>query len=136
MGEVPSNVDGIATALLAYEAAFDDFVAADFHPVPIQELDHGSATWSQGSSFDTIGWAPDGRIYGTYRITLTDGGRDFLVEGLTRRGRTPEGKVSYYHRTRASEVHSEYLDWPITEADLQRAASGESKGGRFDWLPW
>jgi len=64
--EVPSNVDGIKTAELAYEAAFDTFVAAAQHPGA------GSKTqveWADGSDFDTIGWSPDGKVRGNYSVT-------------------------------------------------------------------
>jgi hypothetical protein len=76
--EVPSNVDGIKTAELAYEASFDQFVQ--------QPTDHPNMSpnkqqraWTSGSAFDTLGWGPDGNVRGTYSVMTST--TNFTVYG-------------------------------------------------------
>ena len=78
--EVPSNVDGIKTAELAYDAAFDRFIE-QATPWPSASVNKQQQTWTIGSNFDTIGWAPDGAVRGAYTITTTSS-TDFLVTGI------------------------------------------------------
>ena len=78
--EVPANVDGIKTAELAYDAAFDTFVEQT-------SLYPGSPTkaqqdWPSGSGFDTIGWSPDGKVRGSYKVS-TKSSTNFLVTGVS-----------------------------------------------------
>ena len=77
--EVPANVDGVKTAELAYDAAFDQFIEeASFQP----DSDPGKAPRPWGdSAFDTLGWGPDGEVRGSYKIT-TVSTTDFLVQGI------------------------------------------------------
>ena len=76
--EAPGNVDGIKTAELSYDAAFDAFVAASAFPagtpgkLPV--------AWSAGSAFDTIGWSPDGEVRGQYAVPAVTN-TDFTVTG-------------------------------------------------------
>jgi len=78
--EVPSNVDGIKTAELAYDAAFDTFVQnAGFHPD--SSPGKKQRDWNAGSAFDTLGWGPDGQVRGSYKIVSTST-TDFLVTGI------------------------------------------------------
>jgi len=79
--EAPSNVDGIKTALIAYDAAFDTYIAAPAHPRPVTELDREQAEWPSGSPFDTLGWGPDGKVRGTYSVEVSPDGTDFKVTG-------------------------------------------------------
>ena len=79
--EVPSNVDGIKTAQLADDAAFDEFVPVRTWPRSVAELDKGQRVWLTGSAFDTLGWGPDGDVRGTYKVEVAPGGRDFIVHG-------------------------------------------------------
>jgi type IV pilus assembly protein PilA len=65
--ELPSNVDGIKTAELAYEASFDQFVRqSSFHPNASPNKQQRA--WTSGSNFDTLGWAPDGNVRGSYVV--------------------------------------------------------------------
>ena len=78
--EIPSNVDGIKTAELAYDAAFDTFVVEstgrpDTSPGKTQRA------WVAGN-FATLGWAPDGNVRGTYSVTTTSS-TDFNVVGTS-----------------------------------------------------
>ena len=78
--EVPSNVDGIKTAQLAYDAAFDTFIQqTSFHPT--SSPGKTQIDWTVGSSFDTLGWAPDGKVRGAYKVVTTSS-TDFTVTGI------------------------------------------------------
>lgn len=76
--EVPANVDGIKTAELAYEAAFDTYVVAGTNPTGT--LGKTQVAWGTSAGFDQLGWAPDGRVRGQYSVT-TSSATDFTVEG-------------------------------------------------------
>ena len=67
--EVPSNVDGIKTAEIAYEASYDEFIdtlAAGYHPN--SSPNKQQRAWTTGSNFDTLGWGPDGNVRGSYGV--------------------------------------------------------------------
>ena len=76
--EVPSNVDGIKTAELAYEASFDAFVDVNM-PVPTTTPNKQQVAWTTGSNFDTLGWGPDGNVRGIYNVSA--GTTDFSARG-------------------------------------------------------
>jgi type IV pilus assembly protein PilA len=77
--EVPSNVDGIKTAQIAYDAAFDQFVTQTaLHPTTT--AGKAPRQWPVGSNFDTLGWTPDGEVRGQYKVSTTST-TDFLVTG-------------------------------------------------------
>ena len=81
--EVPDYVDGIKTAELAYDAAFDEFVPVpDPVPRPIAALDRSQESWVYETAFDTLGWAPDGMVRGTYWVEVLDDGMDYRVHGM------------------------------------------------------
>ena len=75
--EVPSNVDGIKTAELAYEASFDAFVQETVQR-PNATPNKQQRPWI-GGSFDTLGWSPDGDVRGSYNVTTSP--TDFIAEG-------------------------------------------------------
>jgi prepilin-type N-terminal cleavage/methylation domain-containing protein len=77
--EVPSNVDGIKTAEVAYEAAFDTYVEESSYQ-PDADVGKAERAWEAGSAFDTLGWAPDGKVRGAYRVYNYD--TDFYVYGM------------------------------------------------------
>ena len=78
--EVPSNVDGIKTAELAYDAAFDAFVQQTGY-TPTGTPDKTQQLWpSSGTGFATIGWAPDGNVRGQYQL-VSNGTTGFTVNG-------------------------------------------------------
>ena len=76
--EVPSNVDGIKTAELAYEASFDMFVEQSSH-MPNSSPNKQQRPWT-GGNFDTLGWAPDGDVRGMYSVGTTV--TSFQISGL------------------------------------------------------
>lgn len=80
--EVPGNVDGIKTAEMAYDAAFDGFVAASEQPGADGALVKGLVAWPNPNvdGWLSIGWKPDGDIRGNYEVAL-NGTTDFTVTG-------------------------------------------------------
>ena len=79
--ESPANVDGIKTAEMGYDAAFDTLIAVAT-PVPAGAMTKAQVNWTAGSGFDTLGWAPDGKVRGQYSIiTVATGIQDFTVVG-------------------------------------------------------
>ena len=77
--ELPSNVDGIKTAEVAYDAAFDTFInEATFRPAT--SVSKVQVAWTTGSGFDTLGWSPDGKVRGMYKVATTSS-TDFTVTG-------------------------------------------------------
>jgi hypothetical protein len=99
--ELPANIDGIKIAELAYEAAFDTYVAQP-QPVPrsIEDLGGEPMDWGSGAGFDTLGWAPDGPVRGTYWIEVTPGGDDFVVHGMA--DLDGDGVPSHYTATKST----------------------------------
>lgn len=81
--ELPMSVDGIKTAQLAYDAAFDTFLAIP-EPVPLDPLMLGdrAVDWPDGTKFDELGWSPYGQVRGTYWVEVSADGTDFTVHGL------------------------------------------------------
>ena len=77
--EVPGNVDGIKTAELAYDAAFDTFIVEGSFQ-PNSTPDKAQRNWTTGTNFDTLGWGPDGKVRGSYQVTTTSS-TDFTVTG-------------------------------------------------------
>lgn len=78
--ELATNIDGIATAELAYDAMFDTYVQCGANPsiVPGRK----PVPWGDDvAGFDTIGWRPDGDVRGQYTVNLTDGDLSFEVIG-------------------------------------------------------
>ena len=78
--EVPSNVDGIKTAQLAYDAAFDTFIEETSYQPGATPTKQQQA-WPTGSGFDTLGWGPDGEVRGSYKVETTSS-TDFTVTGI------------------------------------------------------
>ena len=79
--EVPANVDGIKMAELAYEATYDAFIQqTSFYPS--SAVGKGQVDWPAGSAFDTIGWSPDGRVRGAYKVVSLSS-TDLRVTGIS-----------------------------------------------------
>jgi type IV pilus assembly protein PilA len=76
--ELPSNVDGIKTAELAYEASFDAFVQESAYQ-PNSSPNKQQRAWNPGN-FGALGWGPDGNVRGSYRVQTTT--TDFTIEGI------------------------------------------------------
>ena len=68
--EMPTNVEGIRTAELAFFNQYDTFVNCS--AVPSDGYAQGAPKDIgnlSGTGFDTIGWAPDGKVYAQYEAT-------------------------------------------------------------------
>ena len=79
--EVPPNVDGIKTAEIAYEAAFDTFM--DAGPSNGSAVPGKAATaWvlATETDFVTLGWEPSGNVRGMYEVS-NSGNTNFTVTG-------------------------------------------------------
>jgi len=96
--EVPANVEGIKTAQMGYDAAFDAFVSTgDPHPRPVRALGKNATSWRGGNAgFQTLGWMPDGDVRGTYWVTTTYDG--FEVHGMI--DADGDGEPAHYVATR------------------------------------
>lgn len=76
--EAPGNVDGIKTAELAYDAAYDGFIAASTNPTGT--LSKNQVAWgTPGGGWDSLGWSPDGNVRGQYEASAAT--TDFTVTG-------------------------------------------------------
>ncbi len=79
--EVPTNVDGIKTAELGYDAIMDSLVECADHPghTPNKK----QVSWGAGNAdFREIGWKPNGKVRGTYSVSTGLSSLDFTVTGL------------------------------------------------------
>jgi len=69
------NLNSLRTAEQAYNAEYDEYVATGWAPA-----EPGRVGWDKAQSFGMpegfaeVGWVPDGRVYGTYRVRLTETG--------------------------------------------------------------
>lgn len=79
--EVPSNVDGIKTAQLAYHAAFDTYV--EVPRTPRGRPGKAAVVWAPAPAWQELGWAPDGAVRGVYWVDVSADGSDFTVHGLS-----------------------------------------------------
>jgi type IV pilus assembly protein PilA len=78
--EVPSNVKGIKTAQIAYDAAFDTYIEVSSYK-PSSSVGEAQRSWVSGTDFDTLGWMPDGKVRGAYKVTSSSS-TDFRVTGI------------------------------------------------------
>ena len=71
--EMPTNVEGIRTAELAYFNQYDTFVDCTTSPGSYAAGAPQSIGDLTGSGYDTIGWGPDGKVYAQYTATAQMG---------------------------------------------------------------
>jgi type IV pilus assembly protein PilA len=67
--ELPTVVNGIADSQVAYHVAHDSYIdIPSFVPsgVPGKTM----RPWPAGSGFETLGWAPDGEVRGSYKCEV------------------------------------------------------------------
>ncbi len=105
--EIPPNVDGIKTAEIAYEAAFDAFIDVAAHPGTAPTK--AAVTWAAGSGYDTLGWEPSGNVRGQYAVSGASS-TDFLVTGTS----DVDGDG-----TRATYTATKSISATLDTADLQ-----------------
>lgn len=77
--EVPSNVDGIKMAELAYDAAYDTYLS--LAPAPDATPGKQFRPWNHPPDFVQVGWMPDGEVRGSYSVDVV--GADFTVHGAS-----------------------------------------------------
>ena len=75
--ETEAHVNGIRLAEAAYKSAFDVYVPATLRPRRLQELDNQRVNWANSGAFNTLGWAPDGPVAGSYEVHVTLNGEDY-----------------------------------------------------------
>ena len=80
-GEIPGNVDGIKTAELAYDAAFDGYVNTAIAPRGTASLDKTAINWVVTTDWATLNWKPDGQVRGAYIVATSSGATDFTITG-------------------------------------------------------
>ena len=83
--EAPSNVAGIKTSELGYDANYDHYVNQST-AVPSTAPTKTTQKWVTGTGFDTLGWAPDGAVRGVYSVDTASGSgaaADFTVYAAT-----------------------------------------------------
>ena len=84
--EIPSNVKAIKDTEMAYDAEYNVFVTAASHPTSTPAK--SPVAWSGGNtSFQHLGWQPDGDVRGRYAVSTTPPssgtpGGDFVVTGI------------------------------------------------------
>jgi len=68
--EVPTNIDGIRAAAVAYKSAHGRMMTED---IPRPDAFPGSRErpWKAGTRFDELGWKPEGTVRGSYTISTT-----------------------------------------------------------------
>ncbi len=77
--EVPPNVDGIKTAQIAYEAAFDTYMSIGTE-LPAAAGAKVAQLWPTTTAFNDLGWEPSGKVRGQYSVPTTTN-IDFRVQG-------------------------------------------------------
>ena len=104
--ELPANVDGIKTSEMGYEAAFDAYLACQVAP-GVSPPGKSPAPWLPNSTFETLGWSPDGEVRGVYEVLTTPAssgprGGDFRVIGVA----DVDGDGVYSRYTATKEINS------------------------------
>lgn len=81
--EVTTNVDSIRAAEKDYLDAFGVYVAIPAAvPRAEKELTPNPTAWKSGTAFDELGWAPEGKVAGTYWVEVKPDNSDFTVHGV------------------------------------------------------
>jgi type IV pilus assembly protein PilA len=68
-GEAKTNLAAIRTAEEGYFAEFGQYIAQTA-PVGNTALTSQKVAWTTGTSFDTLGWAPEGSVFYQYAVTV------------------------------------------------------------------
>jgi prepilin-type N-terminal cleavage/methylation domain-containing protein len=86
--ELAVHVDAIRTAEWAYHAEWDQFTSCALLPstVPGRSAVPFPATEQTSLDWNMLGWVPDGKVYGQYRVVSNGAGAGaatFLVDGFS-----------------------------------------------------
>ncbi len=101
-GEIPGNVDGIKTAELAYDAAFDGYVAVPPAPGPVGSEGKALWDWRGSPEWTTLNWQPDGKVRGVYWVTVSPNNSDFVVHGVA----DVDGDGAEVHYTATTSINA------------------------------
>ena len=78
--EVPASVEGIKMAQIAYKASYGRYIEQSSW-TPSSQVSKTARSWSYGTNFDTLGWAPQtAKLKGRYKVTSMST-TDFMVTG-------------------------------------------------------
>lgn len=108
--EVPTNVDGIRIAELAYHAAFDEYAACGDEQTAALQVGKTQRSTAGDETFSclakTLGWSPDGLVRGAYWVVVTDG--DFEVNGIA----DVDGDGVYAHYRATKDQSATMVSYP------------------------
>ncbi len=79
--ELPGALAEIRIAEMAYEAAFDEFLALPPSPRPVEALSREAVPWPRPEAWERLGWRPDEDLRGTYWVEVSEDG-GFVVHGM------------------------------------------------------
>ena len=78
--EVPLLVNGIRTAEVTYQKAFEDYVSAEAAPRPLTAVDDHAVPWKPTPGFVKLVWTPDQEeVWGAYQVVAR--GEHFTITG-------------------------------------------------------
>ena len=77
--EVPTNIDGIRAAAMAYQSAHGRVMAEEI-PRPDAFPGNRERPWKAGTRFDELGWEPEGTVRGSYSISTTSP-QEYRIKG-------------------------------------------------------
>jgi len=108
--ELPTNLKLIKTAMIQYEAVFQNYVPCQDYPA---EPSNTTQRWvvSESGGFEVIGWAPDGAVRGTYKVELSNNGKNFIITGVS--DVAGDGEYATYVATKSENPVA-----PITPPDV------------------
>ena len=103
--EVPTNIDGIRAAAMAYQSAHGRVMAED---IPRPDAFPGSRErpWKAGTRFDELGWKPEGTVRGSYSISTTSTG-GYRIKGYC--DVDGDGKQAIYTATRKESAQPQTM---------------------------
>jgi len=106
--EVPTNIEGIRMAALAYRAA-NGAIRSEVVPRPDGSPGNRLRPWKGGTQFDVLGWRPEGQVRGSYTLESSEKGT-FNVKGFC--DVDGNGKLATFEATADRDVHQ------LTDSDV------------------
>ena len=99
--EVPTNLDGIRAAAMAYHSAHGRVMAEDI-PRPDAFPGNRERPWKAGTRFDDLGWEPEGTVRGSYTISTVTA-TEYRIKGFC--DVDGDGSQAVYIATGAESSH-------------------------------